>query len=58
MEMEIILNNRPICKDYDDDLEEVLTPNHLIFGRRLENTNIQNLESRDDSDVNWNKLII
>ena len=34
-EIELILNNRPIGDDYDDDVEEVLTPNHLIFGRML-----------------------
>ena len=37
-EIEFILNKRPIGVDYDDDLEDVLTPNHLIFGRRLEAT--------------------
>ena len=34
-EIELILNNRPIGIDYDDDQEDVLTPNHLIFGRKL-----------------------
>ena len=38
-EVELILNNRPIGADYDDDQEEVLTPNHLVFGRRLESVN-------------------
>ena len=41
-EIETILNNRPICNDYDDDLNEVLTPNHMIFGRRIENCNFRN----------------
>ena len=35
-EVEAILNNRPLCNNYEDDIEDVLTPNHLIFGRRLE----------------------
>ena len=39
-EIETILNNRPICNDYGDDIGDVLTPNHLIFGRRLESINI------------------
>ena len=39
MEIEAILNNRPICQDYDDEIEDVLTPNHLLYGRRLENVN-------------------
>ena len=39
-EIELILNNRPIGVDFDDDQEDVLTPNHIVFGRRLEATNI------------------
>ena len=38
-EIEAILNNRPLCQDYDDDLENVLSPNHLLYGRRIESTN-------------------
>ena len=38
-EIEAILNNRPIGVDFNDDMEDVLTPNHLVFGRRLEPTN-------------------
>ena len=37
-EIEAVLNNRPLCHDYDDDLENVLTPNHLVYGRRLESS--------------------
>ena len=33
------MNNRPIGQDYEDDQEDVLTPNHLVFGRRLETSN-------------------
>ena len=35
LEIELILNNRPIGVDYDDDQKDILTPNHLIFGRKL-----------------------
>ena len=38
-EIEMVLNNRPISPDYDDDLNEVLTPNHLVFGRQLSSVN-------------------
>ena len=55
-EIESILNNRPIGTDYDDDTEVILTPNHLLFGRRLEMTNIMG-ESVADSNVGNNKLI-
>ena len=37
-EIELLLNNRPLCAVYEDDYEDVLTPNHLTFGRRLETT--------------------
>ena len=50
-EIEMILNNRPIAPDYDDDTDEVLTPNHLVFGRRLEfeNANVDTeLNSNDE----------
>ena len=33
-EVECILNNRPIGADFEDDYEDVITPNHLMFGRR------------------------
>ena len=39
-ELELILNNQHLCEIYDDDVEEALTPNHLLFGRRLESTNL------------------
>ena len=48
-EIETILNNRPICNDYDDEVEDVLTPNHLVFGRRIESVNIHcGTQSLDD----------
>ena len=34
-EVECILNSRPLTYLYSDDLEEPLTPSHLIRGRRL-----------------------
>ena len=35
-EVEQIMNNRPIGADFEDDREDIITPNHLINGRRLE----------------------
>ena len=35
-EIENVLNNRPLCFMYDDDVFEVLTPNSLFYGRKLE----------------------
>ena len=36
----MILNNQPISPDYDDDTNEVLTPNHPVFGRQLNSENM------------------
>ena len=35
IEIESVINSRPICYLYSDDIEEVLTPSHLLTGRRL-----------------------
>ena len=46
-ETENIVNSRPLNELDDDDLEEPLTPNHLLFGRKLSlrntNENVVNL---------------
>ena len=34
-DVECVLNNRPFCEPCDEE-QEVLTPNHLLYGRRLE----------------------
>ena len=36
--IEGIVNSRPLTYIYDDDVEEVLTPSHLLLGRRLPST--------------------
>ena len=41
-EIELILNFRPIGVLYDDDMEKILTPSHLLFGRKL---NLENVRS-------------
>ena len=35
VEIEVILNSRLLCPSYNDDIEEPLTPNHLLFGRKF-----------------------
>ena len=35
MELEATLNSRPLTYDYDELGAEMLTPSHLIYGRRL-----------------------
>ena len=38
-EIECIVNCRPLSYVYSDDIEEVLTPSHLITGKRILSTN-------------------
>ena len=38
-EIELVLNSRPFGFVYDNDLEEILTPNHLLLGRKLYTSN-------------------
>ena len=57
LEIEVILNNRPIGVDYDDDQEDVLTPNHLIFGRKLLSQN-DNHEINEHHDSGSNEDLI
>ena len=52
-EIELILNNRPIDVDYDDDQEDILSPSHLTFGRQLSTTKMSTQNS--DSDLNLSK---
>jgi hypothetical protein len=35
IEIEAMINSRPLCYVYEDDMAEPLTPSHLIYGRRL-----------------------
>ena len=41
-EIELILNSRPLGVLYDDDMEQILTQNHILFGRNL---NLENVRS-------------
>ena len=34
-EIEAVVNCRPLCYVYSDDVEETLTPSHLLTGKRL-----------------------
>lgn len=48
-QIQVVINNRPLTFMYDEPGEEVLTPNHLLFGRKI------NLESHElplNFDVN------
>lgn len=49
-EIEGIMNSRPLCYNYSDDTEEVITPSHLIFGRRLMTYNYSDEEETKIED--------
>ena len=51
IEIEAILNLRPLCPLYDDDMEETRTSNHQLFGRKLPQTNVQPVET----EINLNR---
>ena len=51
-EVEATLNSRPLTYDYDTLGEEVLTPTHLIYGRRL--TSLPESPEVED-DIGYNK---
>ena len=38
-----------MCEIYDDDVEEALTPHHLLFGRRLESMNFNDSNFNPDT---------
>ena len=35
VEIEAIINSRPLTYIYDDEVEDLLTPSHFLLGRRL-----------------------
>ena len=47
-EIESVVNSRPLCYDYDDSIREVITPSHLLLGRRV--------LTKLDSDFNKNNM--
>ena len=41
-EIENIFKNRPLCVYDEEDLEEAISPNHILFGRKLRMVNHEN----------------
>ena len=52
----MILNWRPLGGLHDDEVEQILTPNHLFFGRKL---NVENVTGKFDTNksVDLNKQL-
>ena len=46
-EIEIIINSRPLNTLHDDEMYEIMAPNHFLFGRKLYQENL-NWESNSD----------
>ena len=56
LEIERVLNNRPITYDYPTDLDKCLTPNNLLLGRRLEAHSYRdNSQTETISQVSYSK---
>ena len=51
-EIQTIIKNRPLTFLYDEPAEEVLTPNHLLFGRKINLENISKSISFSNEDLN------
>ena len=54
VEIEGVLNSRPLTYLYSDDLEEPLTPSHLILGRRISKLPECEEDEEDDQDFGDN----
>ena len=54
LEIELVLNSRPLCSLFDDDQVEVITPNHLLFGRKLDTINEN--ETTEFNSINRDSL--
>ena len=57
VEIEAIVNSRPLSYVHPDDLEQPLTPSHLIVGRRLLSLpdHLTHLEPLEDEDFELNR---
>ena len=56
-EIKLVITNRLLVRLDDEISKEILTPNHLLFGRRLNNvaqTNVENVDVTKKLDYFWN----
>ena len=55
VEIEDTLNSRPLPYRYGEPDEEVLTPSHLMHGRRLQSLPDENVEELEEDETNCSK---
>ena len=56
-EIESVVNCRPLCYLYSDEVDAVLTPSHLINGRRLISRNVVRTDVPDESSQSLNNRV-
>ena len=55
VEVEGTLNSRPITYEYDETSEEVLTPSHLLFGRRVKTMPDMVVEDEEEGENKYTR---
>ena len=55
-EIEAILNARPVMYVYSEQMEDILTPSHLIMGRRILNLLDFNEQCQEDNIIDQQML--
>ena len=50
-QIELILNSRPLGVLFGDDLEQILTPNHLLFERKINLVNSSSTHPVKEIDI-------
>ena len=48
-EIEATINSRPLCYVYSEEVDNVLTPSHLIIGKRI--SNIPDPDSPENAEI-------
>ena len=55
--IELILNSSPLNQLCDDDTSDILTPNHLLFGRKLYQINPNFEHSYEEFQIDMPKRV-